>query len=327
MRVLVIGDPHLKENNPSESEEMAEKISLVALKEKPDLIVCLGDVLDRHEKISLFALRRATLFLEKLSLIAKTYVLIGNHDRPNNSTYLTDEHPFLAYKHWGERLVIVDNILQEGDLLFVPYVPPGRFLESLQGVKDWQKSRVIFAHQEFSGARMGAITSSVEKWPEEAPFIISGHIHDYQRVQDNLLYVGTPIQHAFNDNQNKTISLFTFGEKSENGSPEETRIDLECKKKRIIHLKVSDLENFVLPENVSLKLVIEGEKEELRLLQSAPLIKELKSRGVKVHFKPLEKKEKFVYDRETSFYSTLQEMVKDDELQLKWMKKILEDIS
>nr|WIL04307.1 putative exonuclease [Cedratvirus lena] len=323
MRVLVIGDPHFKENNPSESEEMSEKICLVALKEKPDLIVCLGDVLDRHEKISLFALRRATLFLEKLSLIAKTFVLVGNHDRPNNSTYLTDEHPFLAYKHWGERLVIVDNVLQEGEMLFVPYVPPGRFLETLQGVEDWQKSKVIFAHQEFSGARMGAVTSSVEKWPEEEPFVISGHIHDYQRVQDNLLYVGTPIQHAFNDNQNKTISLFTFAEEEW----KETRIDLACKKKKVIHIKASEVHNFALPEHISLKLVIEGEKEELRLLQSAPLIKELKSKGVKVHFKPLEKKEKFVYNRETSFYSTLQEMVKDDELQLKWMKKILEDIS
>lgn len=319
MRVLVIGDPHFKENNPSESEEMSEKICLVALREKPDLIVCLGDVLDRHEKISLFALRRATLFLEKLSLIARTYVLIGNHDRPNNSTYLTDEHPFLAYKRWGDRLVIVDNLLQEEDMLFVPYVPPGRFLETLRGVKDWEKSKVIFAHQEFTGARMGAITSSAEKWPEDAPFIISGHIHDYQKVQDNLLYVGTPIQHAFNDNQNKTISLFEDWQ--------ETRIDLECRKKRIMHLRVSDLESFVLPENVSLKLVIEGEREELRLLSSAPLIKELKSQGVKVHFKPLEKKEKFVYNRETSFYSTLQEMVKDDELQLSWMKKIIADLS
>jgi len=315
MLVLTIGDPHFKENNALEMEEMEEKLFSIFLTNKIDLIVCLGDVLDRFEKISLFAFRRAILFLQRLSEKAKTYVLIGNHDRPNNSTYLTDEHPFLACRQW-KNLVIVDNILQEGEFIFVPYVPPGRFIETLDLLPEWRECTAIFAHQELTGAKMGAIISDVEEWKHDYPLLVSGHIHDYQEVSTNLIYVGTPIQHGFHDTSDKGVSLFLFSKEGY----EHKRIDLQCTKKQSLTIKASELETFISPKNVSLRLTVIGTPEELKTLRLSKKVKELRSVGVKVHFKP--KQEKFTYRKTSGYMNTLKELIKDDPVQLKLLKEL-----
>lgn len=318
MQALVIGDPHFKDNNPMEMEEMSEKIIAEVMRIMPDFIVCLGDVLDRHEKISLFALRRSVIFLEKLASLAKTYVLIGNHDRPNNSTYLTDEHAFIACRRW-ENLVVVDDVIRDGDFVFVPYVPPGRFIEALDRIPGWRGAKAVFAHQEMSGAKMGAVVSTAEEWGPDYPPLISGHIHDYQRVRENLVYVGTPIQHGYHDTQDKGISLFRIGEKVE-----EERIDLRCRKKAVIRLSPDELKAYIPPDNVSLKIVVEGEREELRLLSKDKKVRELRDKGVKVHFKPRDNK-LVPPKKEGGYFSTLKELIAGDDLQLRWLERLLSE--
>lgn len=315
MLVLAIGDPHFKDNNALETEEMEEKIFSFLSSHKVDLIVCLGDILDRFEKISLFALRRAILFLEKLSIQAKTFLLIGNHDRPNNSTYLTDEHPFLACKQW-KNLVIVENIIEENGFIFVPYVPPGKFLETLDKIPVWREAKAIFAHQELSGAKMGAIVSQVEEWKEEYPLLISGHIHDYQEVSPNFIYVGTPIQHGYNDTVDKSLSLFSFGDKQSH-----KRVYLDCKKKQSLTIKAEELERFKPNKNVSLRLTITGSSEQLKVLRLHKKVKELRAQGIKVHFKP-EEKEQLVYSKQKGYLATLRELIKEDPLQLALLDKL-----
>ena len=87
--VLAIGDPHFKVGNVAESEQMTDNLIKLALNIKPTFIVDLGDTLHRHETIHVSPLMRAENMLKQLSEIAPTYLLIGNHDRPNNSNFLT----------------------------------------------------------------------------------------------------------------------------------------------------------------------------------------------------------------------------------------------
>src|SRR5438067_639302 len=132
---LTIGDPHFKVDNAIETDEMSRKIISLAHKEPPDFIVVLGDVLDRHENIHVDPLERSTLFLEQLSLIAPLYVIIGNHDRPNNSIFLTSQHPFNSFKRWPQTTIVdkvVTATIKGRQFCFVPYVPPGRFMEALK---------------------------------------------------------------------------------------------------------------------------------------------------------------------------------------------------
>ena len=79
--VLVIGDPHFKISNVCDTDLMVESIIRIATERHPDIIVVLGDILDRHENIHVSPLTRSIKFLTSLMTIAPTYALIGNHDQ------------------------------------------------------------------------------------------------------------------------------------------------------------------------------------------------------------------------------------------------------
>ncbi len=134
LNLLVIGDPHFKEGNVEQTRSMIQAIVKVAQERRPDLIICLGDVLDRHAKIHVDPLCDAVSFFKSLVAIGPLVVIIGNHDRRNNSDFLSDRHPFTSMEPWY-RTQVVDRVRtwsMKGHLLiFVPYVPPGRFIEAL----------------------------------------------------------------------------------------------------------------------------------------------------------------------------------------------------
>src|SRR5665647_2317252 len=99
MKALVVGDNHFKVNNVTETNEMTKRLLILAEQERPDFIVLLGDILHRHETIHVVPLMGCERMIQALSQISPTFICIGNHDRPNNSNFLTDEHPFNAMKH------------------------------------------------------------------------------------------------------------------------------------------------------------------------------------------------------------------------------------
>ena len=288
LKVICIGDPHFKVSNIQETDEMGKKIIQICKEKNPDFIVVLGDVLHRHETIHVSPLMRAEQFIKDLSEICKTYVLVGNHDRPNNSNYLTDEHPFNALKHWNNTVIadkVVKDIVDNKEFLFVPYVPPGKFMDALNTIEhNLEQTTCIFAHQEFYGAKMGAIISEAgDKWDENNPLVISGHIHDYQQIGENVIYTGTAIQHSFGDSSDKAISLFTFENKSWN----QERIDLGLIKKVIVYTTPEKVIDYVVPEDKLIKLVIRGDEASIKSMAKLSKIQELKKMGVKIAFKTI----------------------------------------
>lgn len=305
--VLVIGDPHFKISNICETDSMVESIIRIATERHPDMIVVLGDILDRHETIHVSPLTRSIKFLSRLMIIAPTYVLIGNHDLKNNKQFLSDEHPFTALKLLPS-ITIVDTtklIRVKGHIfVLVPYTPPGRFKEALNTVQSgipnipnlqststnsWQGATCIFAHQEFRGAQMGAMTSTEgDVWPTSLPYVVSGHIHDYQELQSNILYVGTPIQHTYGDRHDKTISLFTYHSPN---SRDHERIDLGLPRKQIVHLTCEEISSYTAPANSNTKIVVRGTTGELKAIMKHPNIEALKHTNNKIVYKdvPLSK--------------------------------------
>lgn len=286
--VVSIGDPHFKVSNVRETELMTQAIVNFARSKSPDFIVVMGDVLDRHESIHVSPLTRAINFLSQLRDIAPTYVLIGNHDLKNNRQFLSDEHPFTALKYW-ESLTVVDTTtkldIKGQTFTFVPYVPPGRFIEALNTIptEEWMRSTDIYAHQEIKGAKMGAIISTEgDEWPLTHPHLTSGHIHDYQEPQPNVIYVGTPIQHAFGDRHDKTISYFTY---YPNKTFDHERIDLRLPRKRIIKLTCDEVSTYVPQENSELKIIISGTAGEIKAIMKHPNVELWKRAGHKLVYK------------------------------------------
>lgn len=313
-KTLLIGDPHFKRNNLPETELMVNGIFSLIEQQNPDQIVCLGDILDTHEKIDLLPQKHAIKFLYGLSQKKPTYAIIGNHDRVNNSDFLTENHPFSALKFWNN-ITIVDTVVTSSFTvnkqlykeIHLPYVPNGRFYEALsklfpkieslyinqltiinerfsKGSHEWidqhlkivrqiftiplSEYSVIYAHQEFYNCKMGAIKSvDGDLWPPEFPPIYSGHIHDYQRVtaipdtmndlstvgtfvreqKSNVVYTGTPIQHAFGDSTDKTVMIITV---SNDGHIEEERFDLGLPKRITFSLQWDQVATFDLDQEI-----------------------------------------------------------------------------
>lgn len=287
---IVIGDPHFKVSNVRETDAMVEAIIRTVTERQPDIIVVLGDVLDRHEVIHVSPLTRAVTFLARLKDVAPTYVLIGNHDLKNNRQFLSEEHPFTALKHWGPRMTVVDStirvIIKEQAFVFVPYVPPGSFGRALTYSRgDWMTATTIFGHQEIRGAQMGAIVSTAgDEWPLANPYLVLGHIHDYHELQPNVLYVGTPIQHAFGDRHDKTISYFTFNSPT---SRAHERIDLGLPRKHIVRINCAEVSTYVPKENCELKIIISGTSGEIKAIMKHPNVDAWKRLGYKIVYRDL----------------------------------------
>jgi DNA repair exonuclease SbcCD nuclease subunit len=277
MKILVIGDSHFKNDNELETTQMCDKIYEIVLRENPDYIVSLGDVLNDHSRISMGPFNRAMTFLYKLSNMCKClYIIIGNHDRVSNQVWTGDTNsPFVACKQW-RNTVVVDSVFvdKENSMIFVPYVPVGRFMEALatasitdENITDF---KVVFAHQEFRGAQMGAIISANgDEWKPEFPLCISGHIHDNQKLQHNLIYPGTPYQVSYGSSNPKGVMLLDLE------TLEYNYIDLGLPKKLIVHLSPEELTTYQPPENAFIKIVCKGDTKAIKEILKLSNVEEM----------------------------------------------------
>jgi hypothetical protein len=208
--------------------------------------------------------------------------------------------------------------------IFVPYVPPGRINEALETIEaPYENVRAYFSHQEFYGAKMGAIVSQCgDKWSSEKSLNISGHLHDRDQLQENIIYVGTPYQHTYNE-PDKTVSLFIF---NEDKTWKEERFDLGLKKKITIYLSPDKVSNYEPPEDKLVKLVIKGDEASLKTISKLNKINELKKKGVKIVFKVVQDKEvnnnKYVH--KMNYKDRLLLEIKEDTDSIKWFHQIFQ---
>lgn len=299
-RYLVIGDLHVKRDNLKEIHELHQKI--LQLLPGINEVVILGDTLDRHETIHMSPLCVASRMIKEYSDHVPVTVLIGNHDRSNNTVYCTDESPFIQWSIIPPpHIRIVDKPVQVGSTLYVPYVPNERFQEAIASF-DLSTIKLIFAHQEFAGCRYNGITSNVkESWIYDIR-IVSGHIHDCQEI-GNILYTGTPLQNDFNESPNKYVFYVDMVDKVTYtaipiiSTPKitiDTRLPLPenifhsigtSKCKLIIHDSVANIETFIMSSLYSslkamsnVKIILEREYETQRFLPGVTFMELLNSK-------------------------------------------------
>lgn len=211
MRILVIGDPHFKKDNLHIMKYVTQEILTIIDEYKPDMTISLGDTLDKHDSMYLRANSDAEYFYLAIGEKCKLVVLIGNHDRENNSDYMTGIHPFVALgRNNGIKVVGRTESDRQGKykFIYVPYVHAGRFQEALEG-QEVTDSDIIFCHQEFAGCLMnGKRSTDGDRWnlKGEKPTIISGHIHEYQTM-GKIIYPGTFMQHNYGETEDKALML------------------------------------------------------------------------------------------------------------------------
>lgn len=334
LKILAIGDPHFKTNNVEHTEQFCQSIiNLIKNNNDIDFVVLLGDIHDKHQYIHSDVLTRVSKFCNDISKLKPLYILVGNHDRINNSEFLTDTHPFvdmigkeniyIAYK-------VLDINIKNHRFLFVPYVPNGRFMEALNTVKNPLNCSVIFAHQEFKGVPMKAVKSiNGDDWDINNPWVITGHIHDYWFNNINIIYPGTPMQHSFGDKNDKTVSMIIlYDDKVKDNlyKLEENRIDLGLKKREIIRLPYNKISSFIPNPLRYQKLIIIGTISQINTIKSTPIFIELKTKIEKIDFDYVDDESEILtiindntnlIQTNTNYLSCLYDKIKENPIKLK----------
>ena len=303
-KILFVGDQHVQVTNLDEIEKLICFIENIIDMHSPDIIILGGDMLHTHERLHTTALNKACEFIERMRNKRPTYVLVGNHDYEGNQQFLTTRHWLNPLKEWTN-VTIIDTVtvILDNKMILVPYVPPGRFIEALETHTElkngnWKQAKCIFAHQEFYMCQMGAIKSEIgDKWDENYPFVISGHIHGRQLLQKNIFYSGSSMQHAFGESDKNILAIFHTDNLEKYYNDEITfpefinEIEVNLPRKKILYIDVNEIDDFNIEEKAlnsddKFKLTVSGNVEEFKALKKTKRYKQIVDSGVKVVFKP-----------------------------------------
>jgi len=319
MKILFIGDPHIKNDNHEEVDILLTHLNLICKDEAIEHIIIGGDLMHYHERIFTQALNKTLEFIMNLLKHAPVDILVGNHDMINNQQFLTSNHWLNVLSSYKNVTVIDKPLLRvynNFSYILCPYVFPGRFIEALETIeKDWANVNMIFAHQEFKGCKMGSIISTQgDEWKDNYPQIISGHIHDNQHVDKNIYYPGAPLQHAFGDTNKRVVSIIDTNDQSIKDIP------LNVPKKIMIKTTISDLSTKTKDVTLTntLKIKITATQEEFKTFKQTKEYKECVDKGVKIQLDQvmLKKTESNSHQEShletTTFRSILHDLVETD---------------
>lgn len=197
MRILRVGDPHVKVSNIDEWDNIMAFISQAAIHSNVERIEILGDLFHTHAILRLEVLEFWKEWLSALSDICEVVVLVGNHDQTgdfNSQVSAVDIFSLLRKKN----LKIVNQGMVLGNFGYLPYIHDNN--KFISHAKDLHAAgaKVLVSHTTYSGSKYeSGIYAPDGVDPEDLPFglMISGHIHSRQRFATSkgqqVIYPGT----------------------------------------------------------------------------------------------------------------------------------------
>jgi UDP-2,3-diacylglucosamine pyrophosphatase LpxH len=288
--LLVIGDLHFRLDNVEESQHFVLTVEryLNSQSIAPfDAIVLLGDILHSFEKVYTFAMNIAVQFIQTCSKFAPVYCLVGNHDATSNTIFCSDNHWMNVLKGMPNVIVVDKPVLVFPGIVACPYVCDGKFVKALNTLQnsDWRFMTLIFAHQLINGAKMGGIVATeIEDWSEQYPQVISGHVHEPQKLfNSRWTYIGNA-----NETGNKGIVQVQVN--TETHEVLIANVSLVLKERKIVHTSVKDLLFLKLQPNETYKIVVEDDAEAIKAFKKTAKAKELEKHPAvkRVQYKTLE---------------------------------------
>lgn len=221
--ILCIGDLHIQKRNLRMFALFQDRVLSFIRSNGIRHVVILGDVLHTMGTLNVACLNAAVRFFKQLDDIdgMQTFVLVGNHDYIGPDEFLSKNHWMNSISSFHPRTItIIDKPVRQGNCVYVPYVPPGRFGEALRQIDTSGGDGMVeyvFCHQEFKGAVYefgddAAVSIAGDCIPMGFGLIVSGHIHKRQWLGNRAVYyTGTPYQTRFNEDADKTVALLRRG--------------------------------------------------------------------------------------------------------------------
>src|SRR4051812_35415302 len=96
MKIIRVGDPHVKINNLEDSRKLMDFVLQKANELQPDRIELLGDLFHNHAVVRIEVLNFWDNVLTQLSNSFQTVVLVGNHDQTGD--YASQQHALSTLK-------------------------------------------------------------------------------------------------------------------------------------------------------------------------------------------------------------------------------------
>lgn len=216
MRLLLVGDPHVTVDELEDSQALVDFVYETVLSTKCDACVILGDLFHNHAVLRVEVLKFWHNALKRLGSLVPTYVLVGNHDRPNDASITA--HALQTVQVEGVRVVDGPVVLgawlpdPEKRVLLLPYYHNlGEFVAEVRHIQP-QK---LICHQTFAGSTYDNgfyAPDGVDPAKVGVPQVVSGHIHTKQLVtwpKGWVQYVGSPRWRTMSDaNVQKDICLW-----------------------------------------------------------------------------------------------------------------------
>jgi len=219
MKVLRIGDPHIKSSNIKESEALMQFILRSAESFAIDRLEILGDLNDLHSIVRLEVLEFWQKYFNILSKKSfKVVILVGNHDLTGSYTNnYSALHPFLSLENTNFK--IVHEPYLDGLYGYLPYIhDDNKFVEEANKLAE-QGATVLVSHPNFKGAVYDngtPINNGVSDDSLDNRFLhlIGGHIHTEIEI-GRVWYTGNPRWLTKSDaNKEKGIWLVTHNDKT-----------------------------------------------------------------------------------------------------------------
>jgi hypothetical protein len=185
---LIVGDVHAVTEDLDDCQGLIDGIEKVALGERPESILFLGDLFHNHGIISVDVLSFWRKALTQLSALTPVKVLVGNHDRPGDHS--NSNHALVGLRGI-DGVEVVDKPTVYDDCVIFPFTGSE---EVFQGWLKEYPQTIVFAHQTFEGATYDngfyAKDAFSLKGAEDRK-IVSGHIHK-PAAFSNVTYIGAP---------------------------------------------------------------------------------------------------------------------------------------
>jgi DNA repair exonuclease SbcCD nuclease subunit len=192
MKILRLGDPHVKPNNIKESDALMVFVFNKCKELKVDRLEILGDLADTHSILRLEVLEFWQNWIRKLSKNKiQTIILRGNHDVGGD--YSNDYSWLHVFGHLENITIVIDPIEFQG-IGYMPYIHDNKeFVEKANELAKY--SKVLVSHTTYQGSKYDNgmyAPDGVDPDLLDPSFtsLITGHVHSEQEF-GRVWYPGT----------------------------------------------------------------------------------------------------------------------------------------
>ena len=180
----------------------------MAIRHACDVVICAGDFFDRP-----FVTDQELTALQDIEWTTKPhYFLVGNHESEEGNLQYSSVKALEAFNrivvsspevyHFWDKAP--DN--EECEVAFLPYITESnrQEIEEYFSPKTPNVYRLMISHNDLFGVQMGPVISRIGFKPEDlskmCDLCINGHLHNGQKILDNVINIGNLTGKDFGEN-------------------------------------------------------------------------------------------------------------------------------